>query len=172
MNMWLCRKSKINCSNTPFKEAAASLWLRLLYFCQLHEFCHISCAARSAALFLLLRSPRLSMPSMATLWCFLYFFVFFFFVVHVVSPASCSFAAWQIIINFPLAMTTNISVWHVWKYLFACLAMRALSVYRVWLYYEYIDTCIVTIYHDIHIHMQLRSLCVASVSSRWLQENL
>lgn len=91
-------------------------------------------------------------------------------VSHVVSAASApcsSFAPWQIIINFPLAMTTNISVWHVWKYLFA---MRATTLYRVLLYrYMYVCVCLVTIsWHACtHTHTAYTTTCcVATVATR------
>lgn len=89
--------------------------------------------------------------------------------VCVVSPDSApcsSFATWQIIINFPLAMTTNISVWHVWKYLFA---MRATTLYRLLsiCMCVHIYVYIVTIsWHTSTHSMYTTKCCVATVATR------
>lgn len=97
----------------------AASWLGIfasLFYCTI--FCHISCGTIELAAFCSASPAPSGYPPMDSVYGD---------IVTLSSSCStatatcvvCVFAIWQIIINFPLAMTTNISVWHVWKYLFS-----------------------------------------------------
>lgn len=117
----------------------------------LHDFCHIFHGARSSCCpFPPLPLSQAPSRLQLLLWrhC----------DVVVVLTASLSsvfcpqssllccmlYVVWQIIINFPLAMTTNIFVWHVWKYLLFGLPIYAGNIF--WLI-------------DLHAH---RYICILS----------